>query len=44
MARQQIARLLSAPTACRLQHRRLSEYLADLLKNDARSDPIPLLT
>jgi transposase len=38
-----IARLLSAHTTCRLQHRSLHEYLADLLTATARGDPAPLL-
>jgi transposase len=38
-----IARLLSAHTTCRLQHRSLHEYLADLLAATARGDPAPLL-
>jgi hypothetical protein len=39
----QIARLLSAHTTCRLQHRSLHEYLTDLLAATARGDPAPLL-
>jgi transposase len=38
-----IARLLSAHTTCRLQHRSLHEYLAELLTATARGDPPPLL-
>jgi transposase len=38
-----IARLLSAHTTCRLQHRSLYEYLADLLTAHSRGDPAPLL-
>jgi transposase len=38
-----IARLLSAHTTCRLQHRSLHEYLTDLLAAAARGDPAPLL-
>jgi transposase len=38
-----IARLLSAHTTCRLQHRSLHAYLIDLLAARARSDPAPLL-
>jgi transposase len=38
-----IARLLSAHTTCRLQHRSLHAYLIDLLNAHARSDPLPLL-
>ena len=38
-----IARLLSAHTTCRLQHRSLHEYLAELLAAAARGDPAPLL-
>jgi transposase len=38
-----IARLLSAHTTCRLQHRSLHAYLNDLLSAHARSDPAPLL-
>ena len=38
-----IERLLSASTTCRLQHRSLFEYLADLLTAHARDDPVPLL-
>ncbi|MGH2969379.1 MAG: IS66 family transposase [Solirubrobacteraceae bacterium] len=41
---QRIARLLSAHTTCRLQHRSLHAYLIDLLGAHARSDPAPLLT
>jgi transposase len=38
-----ISRLLSAHTTCRLQHRSLHEYLAELLAATARGDPAPLL-
>ena len=38
-----IARLLSAHTTCRLQHRSLHAYLIDLLRAQARGDPAPLL-
>jgi hypothetical protein len=38
-----IARLLSAHTTCRFQHRSLHEYLANLLAATARGDPAPLL-
>jgi transposase len=38
-----IARLLSAHTTCRLQHRSLHEYLTDLLAATARGDPAPVL-
>jgi transposase len=38
-----IARLLSAHTTCRLQHRSLHAYLIDLLGTRARGDPAPLL-
>jgi len=38
-----IARLLSAHTTCRLQHRSLFEYLADVLDHHARGAPVPLL-
>jgi transposase len=41
---QRIARLLSAHTTCRLQHRSLHAYLIDLLGAHARGDPVPLLT
>jgi transposase len=40
---QRIARLLSAHTTCRLQHRSLHAYLIDLLGAHARGDPAPLL-
>jgi transposase len=40
---QRIARLLSAHTTCRLQHRSLFDYLAELLTATARGDPAPLL-
>ncbi len=38
-----IERLLSASTTCRLQHRSLFEYLAELLAAHVRGDPGPLL-
>jgi transposase len=38
-----IARLLSAHTTCRLQHRSLFAYLTDAIAAHARSDPVPLL-
>jgi len=38
-----IARLLSAHTTCRLQHRSLFEYLSDALEQHARGAPAPLL-
>jgi transposase len=38
------ARLLSAHTTCRLQHRSLFVYLTDALTANARGDPAPLLT
>jgi transposase len=41
---QRIARLLSAHTTCRLQHRSLFVYLTDAIAAHARGDPIPLLT
>jgi len=37
------ARLLSAHTTCRLQHRSLFAYLAEALTAHARGDPVPLL-
>jgi transposase len=39
---QRIARLLSAHTTCRLQHRSFHAYLIDALAAHARSDPAPL--
>lgn len=39
-----IERLLSASTTCRLQHRSLFDYLAELLTSHARGDPLPQLT
>ena len=39
-----IARLLSAHTTCRLQHRWLFPYLTDAIRAHARGDPAPLLT
>jgi transposase len=39
-----IARLLSAHTTCRLQHRSLHAYLIDVLGAHSRGDPVPLLT
>ncbi len=41
---QRTARLLSAHTTCRLQHRSLFAYLADALHTHARRDPVPPLT
>jgi hypothetical protein len=41
---QRVARLLSAHTTCRLQHRPLHAYLADALAAHNRGDPVPLLT
>jgi transposase len=41
---QRTARLLSAHTTCRLQHRSLFVYLTDAISAHARSDPVPLLT
>ena len=38
------ARLLSAHTTCRLQHRSLFVYLTETISAHARSDPAPLLT
>jgi hypothetical protein len=38
-----IARLLSAHTTCRLQHRSLHAYLIDLLGTHTHCDPLPLL-
>jgi transposase len=38
-----IARLLSAHTTCRLQHRSLHAYLIDALRAHSRGDPTPLL-
>ena len=38
------ARLLSAHTTYRLQHRSLFAYLTDALAAHARGDPVPLLT
>jgi transposase len=40
---QRIARLLSAHTTCRLQHRSLHAYLIDALGAHGRGDPAPLL-
>jgi len=40
---QRIARLLSAHTTCRLQHRSLFNYLTQLLSAHARGDPAPSL-
>jgi len=39
-----VARLLSAHTTCRLQHRPLHAYLADTITAHNRGDPAPLLT
>ena len=41
---QRIARLLSAHTTCRLQHRSLFAYLTDAITAHARGDPVPLLS
>ena len=41
---QRIARLLSAHTTCRLQHRSLHAYLIDVLTARAAGQPAPLLT
>ncbi len=41
---QRVARLLSAHTTCRLQHRSLFAYLTDAITAHARGDPAPLLT
>lgn len=41
---QRVARLLSAHTTCRLQHRPLHAYLAAALAAHNRGDPVPLLT
>lgn len=41
---QTIERLLSASQTCRLQKRSLFAYLTELLTNQARGDPTPLLT
>jgi transposase len=38
-----IERLLSASVTCRLQHRSLFAYLADVLTAQARGDPVPSL-
>ena len=38
------ARLLSAHTTCRLQHRSLFAYLTDTITAHARGEPAPLLT
>jgi len=40
---QRIARLPSAHTTCRLQHRNLHAYLIEVLGARARGDPVPLL-
>jgi transposase len=39
-----VARLLSAHTTCRLQHRSLFAYLTDAITAHARGDPAPLLS
>lgn len=39
-----IARLLSAHTTCRLQHRSLLAYLTDAITAHTRGDPVPLLS
>ncbi len=41
---QRVARLLTAHTTCRLQHRPLHAYLADAIAAHNRGDPVPLLT
>ena len=41
---QRIARLLSAHTTCRLQHRSLHAYLIDVITANAAGHPAPLLT
>ena len=41
---QRIARLLSAHTTCRLQHRSLFAYLTDIVAAHARGDPVPMLS
>jgi transposase len=41
---QRIARLLSAHTTCRLQHRPLHAYLTEALAAHNRGHPVPLLT
>ncbi|MHB1835337.1 MAG: IS66 family transposase [Solirubrobacteraceae bacterium] len=41
---QRVARLLSAHTTCRLQHRSLFAYLTDAITAHARGDPAPTLT
>ena len=41
--RQRTARLLSAHTTCRLQHRSLHTYLIDALTAHAHGNPVPLL-
>jgi transposase len=38
-----IERILSASVTCRLQHRSLFAYLAELLATHARGDPLPTL-
>ena len=38
------ARLLSAHTTCRLQHRPLHAYLTNAIAAHNRGDPVPLLT
>jgi transposase len=38
-----VERLLSASISCRLQHRSLFSYLAELLATNARGDPLPQL-
>jgi hypothetical protein len=40
---QRIERLLSASISCRLQHRSLYAYLAELLAAHSRGDPLPRL-
>jgi transposase len=41
---QRVARLLTAHTTCRLQHRPLHAYLTDAITAHNRGDPVPLLT
>jgi transposase len=41
---QRTARLLSAHTTCRLQHRSLFAYLSNALRTYARGEPTPLLS
>jgi transposase len=41
---QRVARLLSAHTTCRLQHRSLFAHLTDAITAHARGHPAPLLS